>query len=825
MPKNIVLLSDGTGNSAAKLFKTNVWRIYDALDLTDPTKQVAYYDNGVGTSTFRPVALVGGALGFGLKRNVLRLYRFLCEQYRPGDRIYAFGFSRGAFTIRVLMALVANQGIIRVQADQYPAAAAAAPSTAPGVPRRLVERAISAGVDVVDADVVEAEGAKVKPAAARSTMTASELRRLARRAYQRYRYRFNQTTWVVRWAVWLARVLRDAAFIVWDTVFRRKPYDPHSNHHLEDEDTRGVPKKITFVGLWDTVDAYGLPVDELTEGVNKWLWPLSLPNCTLSDRVGRACHALSLDDERHTFHPVLWDESTEPQNATSTDHERLSQVWFAGVHANVGGGYPNDALSAVSLRWMAREAEKQGIIFLANRLADWTDRRDPLGKIYDSRWGLAAFYRYHPRRIEHLTNGLAHERRLFGGRWPKPQVTITRPKIHHSVFTRIDAGSDFYAPIGLPQRYAVVEDDGRIVDSLSKPYETSITPAGRVRAQEVCWNLVWWRRLVYFASLVVSVALVARPLREGADAVVRVAQNGGGLRLIEIVGGVLPGAASRWVEYYAAAPLELLAGVVALGVTMETGRKLQSAIGNRMHTIWRYSTASQPQSDLRLPRATFLFWLTWLRRQAVYDATFAVVRRVVVPHVFGVLLLVWFVGGVNRIVFETVNIAGLPCAESGELAPVGATALEHRFEFQTSSFCAATGLQLTRGVRYEVAASFGAAEDGGVTVANARGFEFYSPGLAPEQRAVFFAFLPFKRLLTANRFAVVARVDDAGVEQVALTEQPTRFTARKTGELFLFVNDAILPAAILPGDGMWPRWDRQYLNNSGTARITIKRVG
>src|SRR5918996_3845725 len=128
MPKNIVLLSDGTGNSAAKLFKTNVWRIYDCLDLRHPDEQVACYDDGVGTSTFFPLALLGGAMGFGLQRNVLRLYRFLCEQYEPGDRIYAFGFSRGAFTIRTLLGLIADQGIIRVRANKYvtPAAAAAA---------------------------------------------------------------------------------------------------------------------------------------------------------------------------------------------------------------------------------------------------------------------------------------------------------------------------------------------------------------------------------------------------------------------------------------------------------------------------------------------------------------------------------------------------------------------------------------------------------------------------------------------------------------------------------------------------------------------------
>src|SRR5256714_2774640 len=103
--RNIVLLSDGTGNSAGKLFKTNVWRIYDALDLSNAS-QIASYDDGVGTSSIKPLAVLGGAFGWGLKRNVLALYMFLCRNYKSGDRIYAFGFSRGAFTIRVLVRFV-----------------------------------------------------------------------------------------------------------------------------------------------------------------------------------------------------------------------------------------------------------------------------------------------------------------------------------------------------------------------------------------------------------------------------------------------------------------------------------------------------------------------------------------------------------------------------------------------------------------------------------------------------------------------------------------------------------------------------------------------
>src|SRR5262245_56441250 len=117
MSKAIAVFADGTGNSAAKLFKTNVWRLYEALDTSDRAahgegRQVAYYHDGVGTSSFKPLAILGGAFGWGLKRNVLDLYMFLCRNYEPGDRIYAFGFSRGAFTIRVLAGLVVEQGLV-----------------------------------------------------------------------------------------------------------------------------------------------------------------------------------------------------------------------------------------------------------------------------------------------------------------------------------------------------------------------------------------------------------------------------------------------------------------------------------------------------------------------------------------------------------------------------------------------------------------------------------------------------------------------------------------------------------------------------------------
>ena len=118
MPKRIVVCSDGTGNTAIKGRGTNVFKLFEAVDLDshryDPTvtPQIAIYDDGVGTEDFKPLKLLGGATGWGLSRNVKHLYAELVRVYDPGDEIYMFGFSRGAFTVRTLVGLIATCGLI-----------------------------------------------------------------------------------------------------------------------------------------------------------------------------------------------------------------------------------------------------------------------------------------------------------------------------------------------------------------------------------------------------------------------------------------------------------------------------------------------------------------------------------------------------------------------------------------------------------------------------------------------------------------------------------------------------------------------------------------
>src|SRR5262247_3150140 len=114
----IIILSDGTGNAASSVWRTNVWRMFQALDLQGNT-QAAKYDDGVGTSSFKPLAILGGAFGYGLKRNVIDLYMFACRNYRSeDDEIFGFGFSRGAFTMRIVVGLILEQGLVKADSEK-----------------------------------------------------------------------------------------------------------------------------------------------------------------------------------------------------------------------------------------------------------------------------------------------------------------------------------------------------------------------------------------------------------------------------------------------------------------------------------------------------------------------------------------------------------------------------------------------------------------------------------------------------------------------------------------------------------------------------------
>jgi uncharacterized protein (DUF2235 family) len=359
MKRNIVILADGTGNSAGKAFKTNVWRLYQALDLGG-AEQIASFSDGVGTSQFKPFEIIGLALGLGIKRRVLTLYKFLCRNYRKDDDIYTFGFSRGAFTARLVVGLVNREGLVDFKSEE-------------------------------------------------------ELDRNAVAAYRAYREHAFST-----WMPWVnfGRLARDGIIRVWNKAIGNRQYDEvrASGHRAAGQ------VKITFLGVWDTVAAYGLPVDELTRAVNGVVWPLTFESKGLLKCVRRARQAFSIDDERRTFFPIRWDEP--PPETSDQIAPRLQQVWFAGSHSNVGGGYPDDRLAHIPLCWMIAEARACGLVFKPEVVAEYWDYASATGRTYDSRSALGVFYRYHPRSAAELVAGKGV------------------PLVHSSVLVRMAEGSD-----------------------------------------------------------------------------------------------------------------------------------------------------------------------------------------------------------------------------------------------------------------------------------------------------------------------------------------------------------------------------------------------
>jgi uncharacterized protein (DUF2235 family) len=117
--KRIVICFDGTWSKPADealpadgQVETNVCRFYESVkdQGVDGTKQVKWYDEGVGTKWYD--RFIGGAIGAGLELNIVQGYEFLAKQYEAGDEVYVLGFSRGAYTARSLVGMIRNCGLI-----------------------------------------------------------------------------------------------------------------------------------------------------------------------------------------------------------------------------------------------------------------------------------------------------------------------------------------------------------------------------------------------------------------------------------------------------------------------------------------------------------------------------------------------------------------------------------------------------------------------------------------------------------------------------------------------------------------------------------------
>jgi hypothetical protein len=175
---------------------------------------------------------------------------------------------------------------------------------------------------------------------------------------------------------------------------------------------------------------------------NAVVYPFKFSDRTLGSHVECARHALAIDEERASFAPVLWKEKEEEEP------NRIKQVWFAGVHANVGGGYPRQGMSLVALDWMMKEAGEHGLRFVPSEREFYKSHADVGDKLYNSRAGFGMFYRWKPRNVSKLCRlncvPISREKRE-GEKELKPE-----PRLHRSIFERLVRGTEGYASGAVP---------------------------------------------------------------------------------------------------------------------------------------------------------------------------------------------------------------------------------------------------------------------------------------------------------------------------------------------------------------------------------------
>lgn len=299
--KNIVVCIDGTGNGPRGAEATNVWRLFEAL-AEIPGQQCKCYLPGVGAQRGAPIYTPGknwtlrvrrplgdalpvwiarcgplgrklaGGTGLGTADRITLAYAFLCHHYRPGDRIYLFGFSRGATAVRSLAGFMDTVGLLFHDRLEC---------------------------------VAEAYRLYVDP------------RHAVRDDFWKYVRRVTGV-WIQPRSTYLALRRGEGA-----APARTLPLRYRMSAH--------------FLGVWDTVASLGLP-GRLPEHHRTEVPPF----------VGRARHALAVHELRGwAFPPLLF---------TRCAGRDVKQVWFAGAHADVGGGYPKRGLADITLAWMLGEA-------------------------------------------------------------------------------------------------------------------------------------------------------------------------------------------------------------------------------------------------------------------------------------------------------------------------------------------------------------------------------------------------------------------------------------------------------------------------------------
>lgn len=310
MPKNIVILSDGTGQDGGKGHDSNVYKLYRMLE--DRTEnQIVYYDQGLGTDWRR---VSGNAFGVGFSQNIVQLYQFIFENYNAGDKIFLFGFSRGGATVRSLASFIHFFGILSKSRTT------------------LIRRAY------------KLYGTGRKPRTQDDEIIhAEDTRKLIEKLVDRGNQIINDTSYNMYKAMRSDLTEKANQFTI-----------AHPNMWAE----------VEFLGVWDTVPALGVvPMAGLNLVLDRvpW-WKHSFHDFALHRSVKNGYQALSIDDDREWFLPTIWNQYGD------VDKQKIKQVWFSGSHTDVGGGYAEAGLSDIALEWMVQKALSHGLkLYLGSR--------------------------------------------------------------------------------------------------------------------------------------------------------------------------------------------------------------------------------------------------------------------------------------------------------------------------------------------------------------------------------------------------------------------------------------------------------------------------
>ncbi|GAB0105768.1 DUF2235 domain-containing protein [Nocardia sp. JMUB6875] len=278
--KRLVVCCDGTWKAESSTTVSNIVKIAETVRLTGADRegksvgQRVFYVSGPGSRGFMSDRVLGGAFGLGLEANLSAAYWQLALNWEPGDEIYIFGFSRGAYTARSLAGMINRLGILKYDAMIH------------GMYPRALEIYKTRKANPDDPDPVE-----------------------------------------------------------WD--------------EFRDEYCYAQRPTINFLGVFDTVGAMGVP------GLTSWKHRFH--DVRLGPIVLCARQALAIDERRREFAPCLWEVPAE-QKELHRRSDRVKQVWFEGVHSDIGGGYADCGLSDITLRWMIAEAEAEGLSFDHDRL-------------------------------------------------------------------------------------------------------------------------------------------------------------------------------------------------------------------------------------------------------------------------------------------------------------------------------------------------------------------------------------------------------------------------------------------------------------------------